>query len=521
MKPFRLLNALAIFAGVTTFAAEKPNVIVIFADDLGYGDLGCYGATKVKTPNIDQLAKDGRRFTDAHSASSVCTPSRYALVTGQYPSKAMNGKGVWKPTPITSGLIIPTDTYTVADVFKDQGYATGCIGKWHLGFKKEQNDWQVPLSPGPNDLGFDYYFGMPVVNSAPPYVYVENDQIIGGEASDPLKYVGRRKPGKVNPDIIPMPDLPHSAGQRSANQFTGGAKAQALFTEEEVGPTFTGKTIDWIEQNKETPFFLYLATTHIHHPFTPAPQFKGSSEIGSYGDFIQELDWMVGEILTALEEKGLSDNTLIVFTSDNGGMFNQGGQDAFEAGHFQNGELLGFKFGVWEGGHRVPFIAKWPGKIPAGTESNQIVSNVDFLATFAAVTNQPLTPEQQKDSVNVLPALVGEPEQQVRDHLLLSPNKQKNQGIRKGKWMYIAAQGGGGWTRSSGHTMSGPPAIKRIGRTNSDLANGKIKKGAPKEQLYNLEEDLAQTTNVINDHPEIAAELRALLKQHRGAKTLP
>ncbi len=513
MKQYYLASLLCGLSSLTAFADKQPNVIVIFADDLGYGDLGCYGATKVKTPNIDELATNGKRFIDAHSASAVCTPSRYALITGQYPSKAQGGKGIWGPSAITSHLLIPQDTFTVADAFKLKNYKTACIGKWHLGFKNGTNDWLEPLSPGPNDLGFDYYFGMPVVNSAPPYVYVENDKLIGSVASDPLNYLGRNAV-----DSTPMPKLPHEAGQRSNNAFNGADKAHQLFIEEEIAPTFTEKAISWIEDNKENPFFLYLATTHIHHPFTPAPKFKGSSEIGLYGDFIQELDWMVGEIVTALEEKGLSDNTLIIFTSDNGGMFNAGGQIAFDKGHFQNGNLLGFKFGVWEGGHRVPFIAKWPGKIPPNTTSHQLVSNIDFLATFAAVIGEKLSPEQQKDSINILPALLGSPEKQIRDHLLIAPNKKQNLAIRKGKWMFIDAKGGGGWNRPRGHTFSGPPAIAHIGRENSDLKNGKIIKNTPPAQLYNLEADVTQKQNIYNENPEIVKEMRQLLNTYKKKK---
>ena len=325
---------------LSLLSAQKPNVIVIFADDLGYGDLGCYGATKVKTPNIDRLAADGRRFTDAHSASAVCTPSRYALVTGEYPMRgtlSKNGNGHWGPCHPNSELLVETDKTTVADVFKTQGYATACIGKWHLGFgtDRDVSKWNNGLTPGPNDLGFDYYFGMPVVNSAPPYLYVENTQIVGAQSDDPLYSVGK---GETTNQ--PMPPLPPEAGQRGGNRYSGASKAHELFVEEEVGATFAKKAVEWIEEQKETPFFLYLATTHIHHPFTPAQQFKGTSEIGLYGDFIHELDWMVGELTATLDQHGLTDNTLIIFTSDNGGMFNRGGQDAWKAGHAQNGNCL-------------------------------------------------------------------------------------------------------------------------------------------------------------------------------------
>ena len=251
-----------VVAASTSLAESKPNVVLIFADDLGYGDLGCYGATKVQTPNIDRLAAEGRRFTDAHSVSAVCTPSRYALLTGQYPVRAKEGQGVWGPAPVTSPLLVDTERLTIADVFKNSGYATAAFGKWHLGFKTGKNDWQVPLRPGPQDLGFDYYFGMPVVNSAPPYVYVENDQIVGGDPDDPLVHVGRKAK-----ETTPITPIPPEAAQRSPNQFNGAKAAHELFNDYQVGTTLAKKSVEWINQRKDEPFFLYLATTNIHHPF--------------------------------------------------------------------------------------------------------------------------------------------------------------------------------------------------------------------------------------------------------------
>ena len=246
-------------------AAERPNVIVIFADDLGYGDVGCYGATKIRTPHIDQLAEEGRRFTDGHSASSVCSPSRYALITGEYPYRANDGRGVWGPCAWWRSLVIDTEKLTVADVFQREGYKTACIGKWHLGFGDKEGsghkgsiDWNQSLRPGPQDLGFDYYFGMPVVNSNPPYVYVENDQVVGFDASDPLVL---RAEGEK--DDYPMPVLPAEASGRYQNIYKGALKARKLFVEDEVGPTFARKSVEWIEQNKENPFFLYLSLIHI------------------------------------------------------------------------------------------------------------------------------------------------------------------------------------------------------------------------------------------------------------------
>jgi len=498
--------------GIASADDQPPNVVLIFADDLGYGDLGCYGATKVQTPNIDRLAAQGRRFTDAHSVSAVCTPSRYALLTGEYPVRANGGRGVWGPAPITSPLIVDTRKKTIADVFKSRGYDTGVVGKWHLGFGTGTNRWQEPLRPGPQDLGFDYYFGMPVVNSAPPYVYVENDRVVGGDSDDPLVYLGRNAK-----DATPITPIPPEAANRSRNAFGGAREAHQLFNDYQVGTTFAEKSVEWIQQHKDNPFFLYLATTNIHHPFTPAKRFQGTSECGLYGDFIHELDWIVGEILSCLQDHGLSDNTLVIFTSDNGGMFNFGGQAAFKAGHRQNADLLGFKFGVWEGGHRVPLIVRWPGKVKAGTISRQLIGNVDMLATFAALTGYELDKAQQADSVNVLPAFLDEPESQIRDHLVLAPNKGSHLSVRKGKWMYIPGQGSGGFggRKPSDHTFAGPAAASFIGSVNSDIEDGKIKKDAPPAQLYDLEADVNQTKNVYADHPEVVNELNSLLAGYK------
>ncbi len=505
-------------ASLLRAAETPPNVVLIFADDLGYGDLGCYGATKVQTPNIDRLAAEGRRFTDAHSASAVCTPSRYALLTGQYPLRASGGKGVWGPAPVTAPLLVDTEKTTIADVFKRGGYETAVLGKWHLGFNKGNNDWQEPLRPGPQDLGFDYYFGLPVVNSAPPYVFVENDRIVGSDPDDPLVFLGRNAE-----DATPITPILPEAAQRSPNQFGGAKAAHKLFNDYQVGTTLAEKSVEWIKERKDKPFFLYLATTNIHHPFTPAKRFQGTSQCGLYGDSIHELDWVVGEILSCLEDNGLSDNTMVLFTSDNGGMFNHGGQAAFKAGHRQNGDLLGFKFGVWEGGQRVPFIVRWPSKVKAGTTSNQVIGNVDMLATFAALTQQKLDKVEQADSVNMLPAFVGEPKEPIRDHLVLAPHKGTHLSVRKGKWMYIPQQGSGGFTgrKPGDHTFAGPPAVSFVGSVNSDIENGKIKKDAPPAQLYDLDADVNQTRNLYNEYPEIVKEMSELLASYAPPKQKP
>jgi arylsulfatase A len=491
--------------------SQSPNVVLIFADDLGYGDLGCYGATKVKTPHIDKLATEGRRFTDAHSASAVCTPSRYGLLTGEYPFRAQGGKGIWEPCSHTQSLLIDTGKLTLGQLFKNRGYATTAIGKWHLGFGTRKTDWNKPLRPGPLELGFDYYFGVPKVNSGYPYVYIENDSIVGYDPNDPLVF-GQKPYARTT-------TYPPEAGRKTPNHFSGATKAHAIYDDEKTGPLLVEKAVSWIKKNKTKPFFLYFPTTNIHHPFTPAPRFKGSSHCGLYGDFIQEFDWMVGEIIKSLEDNGLTENTIVIVTSDNGGMFNRGGQDAFKDGHRINGDLLGFKFGVWEGGQRVPFIAKWPGRIKPNTVSNQLISALDMLATFAALTGQTVEDAHLADSINMLPALTGDPEEPLRRELVLVPRQPSHLSVRKGRWIYIPAQGSGGFTGGPGvHAAGGPKSVSFVGNMNSDIEDGKIKQDAAPAQLYDVESDVNQTKNLYNDYPDVVQEMKALLKSYQPKK---
>ena len=501
-QPMKHLLLSTVFAATAIAHGNQkpPNVILIFADDLGYGDVGCYGATKVRTPNIDKLAAEGRRFTDAHSASAVCTPSRYGLLTGEYPMRAFDGQGSWGPLTTNHELIIDPDSTTIGDIFQQAGYTTSCFGKWHLGWgDQEECDWKMPLTSGPNDVGFDYYWGLPNVNSGSPYVLVENNMIVGYEESDPLVY-GKRPSS-------PTDKFPPEASKKGANKFGGALKAHSIYKDEAMGAMMVEKSTQWMEENKEKPFFMYFATTHIHHPFTPAERFKGTSEIGLYGDYIHELDWMVGQLTSKLEELGLSENTLVLFSSDNGGMMNLGGRIAARAGHKLNGDLLGFKFGSWEGGHRVPFIAKWPGKIPAGSESSQLLSMVDMYATVAALTGQQVSTEG-KDSLNMLPALTGEPSSPLRTELL-SPGR-KMVAYRSGKWLYLPKQGSGGFggSKEPQHGWGGPAAVALVGGENSDIKDGMFIPGAPKHQLYNMEEDPNQTQNLVTEHPEVAAKMQ-------------
>lgn len=482
--------------GAVASGRKLPNIVLIFADDLGYGDLGCYGATKVRTPNLDRFAAQGKRFTDAHAVSAVCSPSRYALLTGRYAFR----RGLFAPVFLRAPLQIEPQQLTLASLLKRHGYRTACIGKWHLGFGVKTPDWNGDLKPGPLELGFDYYFGVPVVNSHPPFVYVENHRVVGLDPRDPFVY-GKRAKTKAVPEKLRLDDI-------------GGAqKAHDLYKDEEVGTKLADKAVDWIGKMGKEPFFLYLATTNIHHPFTPAPKFAKTSPAGRYGDFIHEFDWIVGRVLEALDKQGVADDTLVIVTSDNGGMLNEGGQDAWRAGHRLNGILLGFKFGVWEGGHRVPFLVRWPGKIPPGSTSDQLIGNVDLLATFAAVVGDALKKDEGPDSVNVLPAFLGDPKKPLRDHLVLAPFQRTHLSLREGKWVYIPGRGSGGFAGVRG----GPGALAFTGSKNSDITpKGTYRKGAPTVQLYDLEADLAQATNVVERHPEVAARMRARLESIVG-----
>ena len=490
--------------GQSSRQEDRPNIILIYTDDVGYGDVSCYGAEKISTPNIDRLASEGRMFTDAHSASAVCTPSRYSLLTGQYAWRTNR----WGPLPYDQPLIIDTSQMTLPRMLKQAGYSTACVGKWHLGFGAEGlTDWNKMLKPGPLEVGFDYYFGVPLVNSHAPFVYVENHHVVGLDPQDPFVL----RTGKDDPlPSSPVQAFPEKGG---IGRWAGARRAHELYRDEMVGTKLTEKAIDWMrKQNADSPFFLYFATTNIHHPFTPHPRFQGKSECGRYGDFMLELDWIVGEVLAALDDKKIAEQTLVIFTSDNGGMLNDGGRDAWAAGHRMNGDLLGWKFGAWEGGHRVPFIARWPGKIPANTKSNQLLCSIDLLASFAALTGIDLKAGEGPDSVNMLEAMTGNRSEPIREHLVLAPFSEQNLAIRQGQWMYIGGQGSGGFGKyPNGGKAGGPKALHFAGRENSDAEGGKVKVGAPSQQLYNLETDLQQRQNVIEKHPKIANELRKLL----------
>ena len=499
---------IAVSCGLLHAEENRPNIIIINADDIGYGDFGIYGATKIKTPRIDQLANEGMRFTDAHSASAVCSPSRYALLTGEYPFRI----DLW--SPLVTRPLLKRKQLNLAFLMKEAGYATACIGKWHLGTGPGsvlERDWNKPLPGGPFDRGFDYFFGIADNHSSPPYVYHQNRHIVGYDAEDPLVRQGSKGLRRAKTEEIAEKGNPHF--------YVGADKAHSIYRHDQHGIKTTTKAVSWMKQQKGKPFFLYFPTINIHHPFTPAPRFVGTSDAGRYGDFVHELDWIVGEVVDALDEMGVTDNTLIILTSDNGAMLNLGGQDAWRAGHRLNGDLLGFKFGVWEGGHRVPFIVKWPGKVKPKRVCDHLISNLDVLATLAEVLERPLKADEGQDSKSLLPILLDPDHGPIRDELVLSPFQKKNIGIRKGDWVYISSRGDGGFGgREIGHPgLAGPYASRLTNQVNSDFENYNFKQDAPNEQLYNLKTDPSQKSNLVREKPELAKRLRERLA-HYGFK---
>lgn len=469
--------------------AKLPNVVMILADDFGYGDASCYGAKRVKTPNIDRLAREGRMFMDAHSPHSVCTPTRYSLLTGRYCWRTWaQSRGVWSNDP----LLIDVDRLTLPKLLKQHGYRTACIGKWHLGFGSPESpgwddekgpDYNRALRPGPLELGFGYFFGVPHVGQQ-PHIYIRGHHVVGLDQQDPLRiHLDKRHVGR------------RSFYQRfqfaPAHRFTGGEAA--LYRHEDLAIRLTEEATSWISSQKsDAPFFLYFAHRNVHSPLRPNDRFKETSTIGTYGDFIRELDWSVGEILQALDETKLSQNTLVLFSSDNGAVA-EGHQPAKFVnyrGHRANGILRGQKTEVFEGGHRVPLIARWPDQVKASTRASHLVALTDILATMAELLGAQLPREAGEDSISFLHALLDrEAELPVRSALIFDSN-QGMMSIRQNRWKLINGQGGGGlgWTSTE---------------TDDSL---------PRQQLYNLHDDVREQDNVVTQHPAVVAQLNELLR---------
>lgn len=417
MKLFSLIVTLLLGSQILPAAEPapvKPNIVLILADDLGYGDLGCYGATKIPTPNIDRLSAQGLRFTDGHATSATCTPSRYALLTGEYPWRR-KGTGI---LPGDAALIIAPDRVTVPALLQRAGYRTGAVGKWHLGLGAGQVDWNRDIKPGPHEVGFDYNFIMPATADRVPCVYVENRRVVGLDPNDPIqvsygKPIGNEPTGKSHPELLKV-KLSHGHDGTIVNGIsrigfmTGGRAAR--WVDEDMADTFTRQAVKFMEDSTNQPFFLYFAAHDPHVPRVPHPRFVGKSGCGVRGDAIVQFDWCVGEILAALDRLQLTTNTMVVVTSDNGPVLDDGYADGAvqdSNGHQPSGPLRGGKYSLYEGGTRVPFIVAWPGRIKPGV-SGALVSQVDFAASFAALTGQRFAATENPDSLNVLPALLGD-----------------------------------------------------------------------------------------------------------------
>jgi arylsulfatase A-like enzyme len=384
-------------ATFSTTAQQKPNVILIYTDDLGYGDISCYGATKISTPNLDKLAKNGIRFTNGHSTSATCTPSRYAMMTGEYPWRK-KGTSI---LPGDAALVLPTNTMTLPALFKKAGYQTGIVGKWHLGLGNSlEKEWNGEIKPGPNEVGFDYSFIFPATADRVPTVFLENHHVVGSDTSDPILVnykikIGNDPTGKDHPELLKMQSSPgHGHDNTIVNGIgrigfmSGGHKAR--WTDEEMPLTFLAKAKSFIEEKKQDPFFLYYSLTEPHVPRMPSTMFKGKSGLGYRGDAILQLDWAVGEIMKHLDLLGLTKNTLLIFSSDNGPVLDDGYQDEAVTklnGHNPAGPLRGGKYSAFEAGTRVPFIVSWPKKIKPAV-SDAMICQVDFIASFAALLKQ-------------------------------------------------------------------------------------------------------------------------------------
>ena len=479
----RLLGAAA--PAVLSAQTRKPNVIVILADDIGYGDLSCYGATKVRTPNLDKLAARGIRFTDAHAAAATCTPTRYALMTGEY---AWRKKGT-NILPGDAALIIDPEKPTLASTMKDAGYTTGVVGKWHLGLGPGpgKTDWNTEVTPGPREIGFDYSFLIPATGDRVPTVYLENQRVVGLDPKDPITVnyknkIGNLPTGKERPDLLKV-KLTHGHDMTIINGisrigYMSGGKS-AWWVDEDIADVITKKAVTWIESNRAKPFFLYFATHDIHVPRVPHPRFKGKTECGTRCEAIASLDASVGQIMDTLDRLKLANDTLVIFSSDNGPVLDDGYADgAVEDlnGHTPAGKLKGGKYSPYEGGTRLPFIVRWPARVKPGI-SNALVCQVDLLASLSALTGKPLAANAGPDSFNVLAALLGE-SKTGRDHLVEQASRIS---LRKGQWKYVAA---------------GPKA---------------------QAELYDLSSDMSEEQDVIAKKPEVAAEMKAMLDKIQTA----
>lgn len=482
---------------VAAESERQPNVVVIMADDLGYGDLSCYGAERVQTPHIDQLASEGIRFTNGYCSASTCTPTRFSLLTGKYAFR-QKGTGI---APPNSPALIQAGTPTIASLLKSAGYRTAVIGKWHLGLGGPDGpDWNGDLNPGPLEIGFDHCYLLPTTNDRVPQVYVHDHRVLNLDPKDPL-WVGNRKPSPDHPtglthrDTLKM-DWSHGHNSTIHNGisrigfYTGGHAAR--FRDEDLADAWVDQSNKWIEANKDNPFFLFFSSHDLHVPRMPHERFHGKSKLGFRGDAIVQLDWCVGELMKTLDRLKLAENTLVVFCSDNGPVLDDGYKDgAIEqnGSHRAAGQYSGGKYSVYEGGTRTPFITRWKGQIESG-ESEELVCTIDLAASCAALAGNDLADHVCVDSFNVLDALLGSDGAKGRDHLVQQDNgKGGNYGLRSGQW------------KLQRHDS------KRTRNLKLRLVNDLV----PRYQLFDLSKDPGEKKDVSADHPDVAARLIAQL----------
>ncbi len=483
-------------------AEGKPNVIIIYADDLGYGDLECYGAQNVKTPNVNRLASEGIRFTNAHATAATSTPSRYSMLTGEY---------AWrKPgTDVAAGdagMIIRPEQYTMADMFKSAGYATCAIGKWHLGLgdKTGAQDWNAPLPAALGDLGFDYSYIMAATADRVPCVFIENGQVANYDSSSPIEvsYIRNFKgepTGKDNPELLYNLKPSHGHDQSIVNGISrigymkGGGKA--LWKDENIADSITTHAIDFIKQHKNQPFFMYFATNDVHVPRFPHERFRGKNPMGLRGDAIAQFDWSVGQLLDTLDKLGLTQNTLIILSSDNGPVTDDGYLDQAEEllnGHSPSGGLRGGKYSAFEGGTRVPLITRWPKYITRPQTSDVLTSQIDWFASLASLTDVRLPEKSAPDSYNRLGNLLGTDGEDRPWVIEQAANKSLS--VRTKKWKLIEGTDG--------------PAIIPWGP--------KIETGYKSiPQLYKMDQT-GEQTDMAEQHPTIVFKLEKLLRKARN-----
>jgi arylsulfatase A-like enzyme len=494
-REFLRITALAVMAGAMHAAAaqRKPNIVFIYSDDVGYGDISSYGATKVKTPNLDKLAGAGLRLTNAHAGSATCTPSRYSLLTGQYAWRRQD-TGI---LPGDAPLLMHPGQQTMPAMLQAAGYRTACIGKWHLGLGNGSINWNDEIKPGPNDVGFDYSFIIPATLDRVPCVFVENRRVAHLDPKDPIE-VSYEKPfpgeltGRDHPELLKMQPS-HGHNQAIVNGvsrigYMKGGKS-ALWVDEDIVFTLTNKATAFIEENKSQPFFLYYATPEIHVPRMPNGRFVGKTDMGPRGDSIVELDWAVGQVLDALERNGLTQSTLVMFSSDNGPVVDDGYRDqAVEKldGHKPAGIYRGGKYSNFDGGTRVPFLVRWPGQVKADSTSHALFSQVDLFASLAALTNQKLGENTAPDSFNELAAMLGH-SKEGRPYVI---EHADSLAIIERDWKLIAPSNG--------------PKVNQ--NTSTELGND------PAPQLYNLRDDPGERNNVAAEQSDRVKTLTEFLK---------